>query len=146
MSENFIERKFERMQDPKSLKELWRHIRCFDLRLVRRWFRLWYQKITTGIDDSETWSFDITLADFIANGLTQLEKQIKNANCCPDRSKSYPEYFDDIHIVKLYFRLIVIAATAVDENHENKAREMLDVIDREEIFMKLAKLYPHLWW
>lgn len=92
----------------------------------------WWQRRTRGFDDSETWSLDITISEFILPRLKRFRELHDKALHPPD-TLSEDEWRDIMDKIIVAHELVI---------SETLAREK-EINDGLILF---AKYYRHLWW
>ena len=106
-------------------------------KLSRRSLRFFWQRLTRGWDDSETWSLDHSLAKLITPRL----KRYKEVNCGYPSSMSWEEWNEILDEMIFGFEWFQSDAR-FDVNSEYDA----NYIRAQKGIDLFAKHYFHLWW
>lgn len=103
-----------------------------NLYLLRRSIRFFYQRLTRGWDDSDTWSLDVTIAKFVLPRLKRF-KELNNGFPYEETQESWNEKLDDM-IYAMEFELKQFDTNDYDMNRVNRGFELF------------GKHFHYLWW
>lgn len=104
--------------------------------IMRRAFKHWWQRLTRGFDDSETWNLDITISRYT---LPRLKRYKEIANEIIDWSFYDKEEGCNILGELIWYHELIVAGKEFPEDKEG--------VDRYERASKLwGKYYLALWW
>lgn len=108
------------------------------VRLIKRWFKYFWQRRTRGWDDSETWSLDYSLAKIIAPRL----KRFKEVKCCHPMELTQEEW--DTILDKMIFAFEKLGEDDYQWPYEEIPDEVGKAVEEgRELF---HKYYHDLWW
>jgi hypothetical protein len=109
----------------------------YRIKLVPRYFRLWWQRIIRGWDDSETWSLDHSLAKLILPRL----KRFKELNIGRPHELTWEQWNEYLDQMIQAFEWLSSESYwdfgPESELKSDRAQQGLDIF---------SKYYMHLWW
>lgn len=105
--------------------------------IPRRSIRFWFQRLTRGFDDSETWSLDWSLAQLILPRLRRF-RELNNGYPYGESEKTWNNKLDKMIAAFEYF--------ANGKQWEVSKDTMGELYKHKQSLKLFAKYYDHLWW
>lgn len=102
-------------------------------RLYRRQIKFWWQRLTRGFADNETWNLDVAFAKLIAPRL----RRFRDISIAYPSDLTVDEWFADLSKMIWAFEFIASEKNITNDYQEANIQEGLDLF---------AKHYQSLWW
>lgn len=112
----------------------WRIRRLLDWHLIKRRFRLLYQRLTRGWADSDTWALDLVIAKFALPRLKRF-RELNNGHPCNMTEEAWNARLDDM-----------IYALTYAANEDLQYDRSIDLVRVERGLRQFGKYFLHLWW